>query len=306
MRRRLAALVVLVVLADTVAAADVLNDDAEKNAPRVTEAGDKATPDKAVAGGRPNSKSSSNPKRTEEQGWLLSIAEQLPNVADRKRKRKGLIGTVIHSTRGVEWGPKARKNAKADDLSWHFTVDRDGKIYQHLSLNSWGAHAGHSKLVLDGKTFEYLNDWTIGIELTNLGGTIQVLDVGDRTKWAWRNWVEPKWTKECTLDEPAKLSKTNIPVSASLGSRMALAGQQLVYQDATGTAVSVDAYWEEYSPAQIDGLIRLLRAIEQSTWYPAVGVLVAHSMIATCPEGRKIDPGPRFPWDKLQGFKYLQ
>ena len=47
----------------------------------------------------------------------------------------------------------------------HFTIDKAGKIYKHLDPKARGAHAGRS--FFSGKP--RVNDFSIGIELVNLG-----------------------------------------------------------------------------------------------------------------------------------------
>ena len=67
------------------------------------------------------------------------------------------------------------------DASWHFSVDREGLITQFTNLidlsskyakKAW--HAGKSTWVYNGKRYNGLNSWSIGIELA-----------GDGNKWRY-------------------------------------------------------------------------------------------------------------------------
>lgn len=58
----------------------------------------------------------------------------------------------------------------------HFIIDTDGSIYDlgyfwngHIRR---GAHAGVSRLELDGNTYEKFNDFSIGVELVNFNGNL--------------------------------------------------------------------------------------------------------------------------------------
>lgn len=75
---------------------------------------------------------------------------------------------VIHYTAGknplgtISWflDPKSQ-------VSSHFLIDRNGKISQFVPLNRMAWHAGQS----EWKGLTWLNQWSIGIELDNIGFT---------------------------------------------------------------------------------------------------------------------------------------
>jgi N-acetyl-anhydromuramyl-L-alanine amidase AmpD len=307
MRNSWGMLAVALVLATTgslvgIASAQVINNNAEKNEPTITKAGSKATPTTAVASGQPSSQGgvSANNQKTEEQGWL-SIATHLPSAKDGDEMTQPLIGTLIHSTRWPSFNDANKQNAQTGPLAWHFTVDRDGQIYQHLSLKNKGIHAGDAEMALPtGGTTKQVNSRTIGIELVNLGGTVKFLE-GANLDVKWRNVTEPK--SDCDTGQvvtPVKFSNA-LTVSSSVVSRMKIAGPKVTVEGA-----EYDAYWEEYPAVQIDALVTLLKAMQQTKWKAAVSSLVAHAKVARCPVGRKLDPGPLFPADRLSGFNYLQ
>lgn len=56
-------------------------------------------------------------------------------------------------------------------------------------------------------------------------------------------------------------------------------------------------WWAGYSPEQIDALAEVVAELKATLPIEAV---VGHSEIAV-PKGRKIDPGPAFPWERFRG-----
>jgi N-acetyl-anhydromuramyl-L-alanine amidase AmpD len=290
----IAIVVVVAITGDVISAAtaQVLNNKAEQNEPTITQAGNKATPTTAVASEQLNAQagSSANNQRTEDQGWLKIATHQLPSTHDGNQMTLPLSGTLIHSTRGKVFD---KQGAQSGAKAWHFTVDRDGQIYQHLSLNSVGIHAGPSEMILaDGSTTGSVNSRTIGIELANYGGVVQF--EGADLKPVWKFLEEP--LQDCDKDNLPTFK--DVEISNSLLSRMKIAGKLKV-----GDA-EYDGYWEEYPSVQIDGLLSLLQAIQQSKWKAALNTIVPHSKVAKCPVGRKLDPGPLFPAEKLNEFNY--
>lgn len=56
----------------------------------------------------------------------------------------------------------------------------------------------------------------------------------------------------------------------------------------------VTRFWESYTEAQIESVIKVIKAIK--ALYPNIGFVVGHSDIT----GRKLDPGPAAPMDKFK------
>ena len=69
----------------------------------------------------------------------------------------------------------------------------------------------------------------------------------------------------------------------------------LGYADAEAQLPLTERHWQEFTPAQIRTLALLLRQLVER-YQLAPTRLLAHSDIAP---GRKVDPGPRFPWHHL-------
>ena len=57
-------------------------------------------------------------------------------------------------------------------------------------------------------------------------------------------------------------------------------------------------HWERFAEPQLEAVCRLCAEVAGRHGITADG-LVSHSEVAT-PPGRKIDPGPLFPWDRLR------
>lgn len=58
---------------------------------------------------------------------------------------------------------------RKSDRSVHFVILRDGSCYQTVALNKKAWHAGESQMVIDGKTYKSMNNYSIGIEMDNMG-----------------------------------------------------------------------------------------------------------------------------------------
>ena len=69
----------------------------------------------------------------------------------------------------------------------------------------------------------------------------------------------------------------------------------LGYADADAQLPLTERHWQAYTPGQIRTLALLLRQLVDRYQLPPTRLL-GHSDIAT---GRKVDPGPRFPWQQL-------
>ena len=213
--------------------------------------------------------------------WLSTVADlsHKATVAGRPRRRR-LVGTIVHATRGCGIAG-ALNEVKKGSKTWHFTVDSAGNIYQHVALNRSAGHAGRAVLALPGGGItRVLNEQTIGIELVNLGALVQATD--RRGRPAWKLWIPPK------NGQPATVSAHTVPVRGRpVPGTIDVAGE------------TVEVWWEPFPGAQIDGLIRLLRAFRDVGYEEALGVIRGHEQVGR-PRGRKIDPGQAFPWARVR------
>ena len=104
---------------------------------------------------------------------------------------------------------------KTKNVSWHLTIDLDGKVYQLLDFRKRAWHAGRSNWKRpDGRDTGGLNKWSIGIELIN-AGKLERNTSGEYITWygeiipqdkvfidgenkAWQKYTEEQYT---TLSE---------------------------------------------------------------------------------------------------------
>jgi N-acetyl-anhydromuramyl-L-alanine amidase AmpD len=88
-----------------------------------------------------------------------------PNFDDRP-DRLSVDTIVIHGTVLNSLDEVARHFADPqNEVSAHYTIDRDGTIAVHVPEDKRAWHAGQSRMP-DGR--EFVNDFSIGIELVNL------------------------------------------------------------------------------------------------------------------------------------------
>lgn len=174
---------------------------------------------------------------------------------------------VLHYTAaGSASGSVAWLTNSAAGASAHFVISRHGDIRQLVDLEHASWHAGVAEAEHRGEVIGDVNLWTIGIELANCG-MLQRLngsyyyEVGRKLK---RYRREP-------------------PVYASLD-----------YDNGH----KIEGYWEPYRDAQIDALQELLLKLKGAGYQEAVENLLGHEEVAM-PLGRKMDPGPLFPWHRF-------
>jgi N-acetylmuramoyl-L-alanine amidase len=221
--------------------------------------------------------------RSEAEGrdvWLRGIAD-LSHIAPHigRPRRRPLVGTVIHATRGGGIAgalAEVKKGAK----TWHFTVDRTGDVYQHVALNRTAGHAGTAEFPTpDGRVTAFVSEQTIGIELANLGALVKSTD--GRGRPAWRVWIPPKDGKPAS--ESSFTVKATDPVPGTIR-----VGEE-----------TIRVWWERFPDAQINALIRVLSAFREVGYGAALNELRGHQQVAR-PRGRKIDPGQAFPWARVR------
>ncbi len=60
-------------------------------------------------------------------------------------------------------------------VSWHLTIDKDGKVYQLYDFRKITWHAGSSKwMTKKGRSYQGINNYGIGIEMVNAGPLTKV------------------------------------------------------------------------------------------------------------------------------------
>ncbi len=99
-------------------------------------------------------------------GYARLVWEQSPNFGPRP-KDAAIDTVVLHHTASPTLGGVVRWFANPESrVSAHFTVGKDGSIVQHVSTFSRAWHAGVSR---DHLGRENLNNFSIGIEMVNIG-----------------------------------------------------------------------------------------------------------------------------------------
>ena len=151
-------------------------------------------------------------------------------------------------------------------VSCHFLIARDGDQIQLVDTDLAAWHCGISEIEIDNEMKANANLYTIGIELAN-HGLLQKINGSFYYE----------------LGRGMGQYKREEPVFA-----------KLVYDDGR----TVEGYWEPYPDEQIDSLQDLLLKLKKSGYDKAVNNPIGHEEIAM-PLGRKMDPGPLFPWHRF-------
>lgn len=201
--------------------------------------------------------------------WI-EVRGSSPNVSSRLGTKIDAI--VLHYTAGGDieatWSWFMDSAAQA---SAHFIVDRDGKIVQVVPLDQRAWHVGQGQFEVNGKrVVEAVDRSAIGIELANYGllqkqGNDYFYECGHEMR---------KYNKE----------KYGPPVMA-----------QLKFMGSVDYVV--EGYWEPYREAQIDAAVKLCAELIDEYAIPPQRI-VGHEDLAY-PVGRKVDPGPCFPWEEF-------
>lgn len=140
----------------------------------------------------------------------------------------------------------------------HLVIERDGTITQMVPFNRRANHAGPSTWM----GYDMLNNYSIGIELVNLGGATVRAD-------------------GTLVDEYGKTVKN--PSEWVEG-----------YQKNAGPSVK---FWQSYPEAQIAALEEVTKAILA---HYNIKDITGHEFIDT--RGWKSDPGPAFPWPRIRAI----
>lgn len=174
------------------------------------------------------------------------------------------IGNVIdpvlivnHFTSGYS-ADGAISTFKSGVVAAHVVIDRDGTITQMVPFNRRANHAGPSAWM----GYNMLNNYSIGIELVNLGGATVAAN-GDLIDEYGRKVKDPsRWVEG--------------------------------FQKNAGPSVK---FWETYPEAQINALVEVTKAI-LATYN--IKDITGHEFVDT--RGWKSDPGPAFPWPTIRAL----
>ncbi len=167
------------------------------------------------------------------------------------------IFIVNHFTSGYS-ADGAISTFKQGAVAAHLVIDRDGTITQMVPFNRRANHAGASTWM----GYDMLNNYSIGIELVNLGGATVAAN-GDLIDEYGRKVKNPeRWVQG--------------------------------YQKNAGPSVK---FWESYPEAQINALVEVTKAI-LATYN--IKDITGHENIDT--RGWKSDPGPAFPWSVIRAL----
>lgn len=142
-------------------------------------------------------------------------------------------------------------------VSAHFVIGTDGKIIQLVKLQDAAWHAGKSEWTIDGHKYSGLNNYSIGIELVNVG----------------------------------KLSQSNGKFYYELGTQQ----KEWLGNRPTETSITysdnsiLTGYFVEYPPKQLDALASLCKELAIKMPNLTRNRVLTHYQVAS-PIGRKNDP----------------
>lgn len=204
-------------------------------------------------------------------GWVrspfVSTKMRTPNTSSRMGSKIDWI--AIHYTAGANAVGAAKwlcnQQAKA---SAHFVMDQEGKMLQLASLDVRTWHVGRGQFHSNGRLLTSRCDRSaIGIELANPG---PVEWDQDQNRWEYYVGRHDKLYDHVRYGEPVQAT-----LEFSNGNRD-------------------DGMWAPYPKEQIAWLAWLCANLVQEHDIP-VNRIVGHESAAR-PLGRKMDPGPAFPW----------
>lgn len=181
---------------------------------------------------------------------------------------RATVGIIIHYTGGGTGGATKWFTMPESKVSAHLVIDRSGEyVDQLVPLNKAAWHAGRSEAPYFDKTTPNVNQFTIGIELENYGN-MQRID------------------GKFYIERGRRLKEVNTDLIESIKYSTMKLNNSLI----------VKGFWEEYPKAQLETLKELIEEIKEAV--PTIEWIAGHDSIAR-PSGKKIDPGPLFPMNKI-------
>lgn len=175
------------------------------------------------------------------------------------------IATQIHYN-GAPWMQIPPHGAR---WSYHTMIRSSGERVRCVRYSREAWHSGRGEILVDGEMRRNPNEYTIGVAFQNCG----LLE-----KRGGRFFFE---AGQQLIAYPSELPA---PIYA-----------RLEWDDGRHT---VEGFWQPYTDEQILALAAELAEIEQSGFPLAASTLLGHEDTAM-PLGRKIDPGPLFPWHEV-------
>ena len=212
------------------------------------------------------------------QGWIVPDPQRIPSPNTHRQHGHLTVPVevvVLHYTAGstarssAEWFRDGRNGSS----SAHFVVDRDGTLYQCVSLDDRAWHAGGGYSRWNGRA---VNQRSIGIEIANWGLLDGTPDTGLLTPYG-----KPYKGASEQVD-------LEVPASGPLRYRLA--------QGKRPTSGKVATWWEPYPAAQLDAVRALLAQLGER--FPALRTPgLPHRVVSheECDPTRKLDTGPLFP-----------
>ena len=195
-----------------------------------------------------------------------------PNVSSRQNLKVDWI--TIHYTGGTSAINAARWLCRREaQASAHYVIGYEGVIYQLAPLNKRTWHVGQGEVYSNGKMLRGRCDRSaIGIEIANPGPLY---------KFNKLDWYYVVGRKEVPYDK----DKYGDP--------------KRVYDEYYS---KVSSFWAPYSERQLKSLFNLCNKLCLDFNISESDIL-GHDEVAL-PPGRKLDPGPLFPWKRL--YEHLE
>ncbi|PHZ84682.1 hypothetical protein CRD36_10360 [Paremcibacter congregatus] len=215
-----------------------------------------------------------------------------------------------HTATNFEDAVNILTHASSNSVSSHYLVpepddatytDDKLKVFELVPESQRAWHAGRSYWA--GK--QGLNDQSIGIEIVN---KVHCVPYDPLPLLYAENTAHQEMGLPVKTDSPVK---TDMPLEESLPVELGLPIETSSHEKPEATAPAAEAappeypkdlcFYPDFAESQISVLIELLQDIHER--YPDLDPtnIVGHSDIAP---DRKIDPGPRFPWQRLYQLGY--
>lgn len=197
---------------------------------------------------------------------------------------------VIHYTANYT-EPQVYKILSKRGLSVHFCIERDGKLVRYLEDKNRGWHAGYGRWC--GRS--NMNHHSFGVEVVNFGwGDGELGKTSPHYIYRNKSESDPEilpGDTEFYRDETYKNSK-----GKKVTTRVVTSQEMDKFPD--HRKAWADKVWAEYPEPQVEAV-----AWQTWNWMKEYKILpenvIGHEHVTP---HRKTDPGPAFPWDKLEEY----